>query len=73
MWLLIREKDFYLRMLLHVVKGAQGYSDLRTVGAHQHPTFRAACEALGLLGDDKEWFHAMADASHWALPHQLRQ
>ena len=43
---------FYLRMLLHVVKGAQHYSDLRTIGGHRHPTFRAACEALGLLGDD---------------------
>ncbi|KAG2544672.1 hypothetical protein PVAP13_9KG177801 [Panicum virgatum] len=64
---------FYLRMLLHIVKGAQSYSDLRTVASHKHPTFRAACEALGLLGDDQEWFHAMADAAHWALPYQLRQ
>ena len=64
---------FYLRMLLHIVKGAQSYSDLRTVAGHKHPTFRAACEALGLLGDDQEWFHAMADAAHWALPYQLRQ
>uniref|UniRef100_A0A0A8ZWF2 ATP-dependent DNA helicase n=1 Tax=Arundo donax TaxID=35708 RepID=A0A0A8ZWF2_ARUDO len=60
-------------MLLHVVKGARCFSDLRTVAGHQHPTFRAACDALGLVGDDREWFHAMADAAHWALPYQLRQ
>ncbi|XP_066361348.1 uncharacterized protein [Miscanthus floridulus] len=64
---------FYLRMLFHVVKGAQHYSDLRTIGGHRHPTFRAACEALGLLGDDQECINAMADVSHWALPYQLRQ
>ncbi|KAL6620651.1 hypothetical protein ACP70R_035790 [Stipagrostis hirtigluma subsp. patula] len=64
---------FYLRMLLHIVKGARNYSDLRTIAGHRYPTFQAACEALGLLGDDREWSHAMADAAHWALPHQLRQ
>lgn len=64
---------FYLRMLLHIVKGAQCYSDLRNIGGHQYPTFQAACEALGLLGDDREWSQAMTDAAHWALPFQLRQ
>lgn len=64
---------FYLRMLLHIVKGAQCYSDIRTVDGYQHPTFRAACDALGLLGDDKEWFCALADAAQWAFPYQLRQ
>jgi hypothetical protein len=56
-------------MLLHIVKGAHCYSDLRNVAGHQYPT----CEALGLLGDDREWSHAMTDAAHWALPYQLRQ
>lgn len=64
---------FYLRMLLHIVKGAQFYHDLRTVAGQQYPTFRAACEALGLLGDNREWSYAMSDAASWALPYQLRQ
>jgi hypothetical protein len=64
---------FYLRMLMHIVKGARCYSDLRNVAGQQYPTLQAACEALGLLGDDREWSHAMTDVAHWALPYQLRQ
>lgn len=46
---------YYLRMLLNVVKGATSFEDIRTVNGVLHPTFRSACTALGLLGDDKEW------------------
>ena len=42
---------FYLRILLHVIKGAQSFSGVRTIGDIQYPTFQSACEALGLLGD----------------------
>jgi hypothetical protein len=64
---------FYLRLLLHIVKGSRCYSEIRTIAGQQHPTFHAACDALDLLGDDQEWFHAMTDAAHWAFPYQLRQ
>jgi hypothetical protein len=64
---------YYLRMLLHIVKGAKSYSDLRTIEGHVYPTFQSACQALGLLGDDREWSFAMTDATHWALPYQLRE
>ena len=55
------------------MKGVQCYSDLRNIAGHQYPTFHAACEALGLLGDDRKWSHAMTDVAHWAFPYQLRQ
>lgn len=64
---------YYLHMLLHIVKGTKSYSDLRTIEGHTYPTFQAACQALGLLGDDHEWSYAITDAAHWALPHQLRE
>jgi hypothetical protein len=64
---------YYLRLLLHIVKGAQSFTEIRTIGNKEYPTFRAACEALGLLGDDQEWSHAMTDAAQWATPSQLRQ
>ena len=54
-------------MLLHVRKGPTSFTDIRTISRQAYPTFRAACEALGLLGDDRE------DAAQWALPFQLRQ
>jgi hypothetical protein len=63
---------YYLRLLLHIVKGAKSYAEIRTIGNREYPTFRAACEALGLLGDDQEWSHALADAAQWATPSQLR-
>ncbi|WVZ95295.1 hypothetical protein U9M48_041079 [Paspalum notatum var. saurae] len=64
---------YYLRMLLHISKGAKSYSALRTIEGHTYPTFQAACQALGLLGDDREWSYAISDAAHWALPYQLRE
>ncbi|KAJ1260553.1 hypothetical protein BS78_10G241500 [Paspalum vaginatum] len=60
-------------MLLHIVKCARSFSDIRTVVGQQHPPFREACEALGLLGDDQEWSHALNDAAQWASSYQLRQ
>ncbi|XP_076923640.1 uncharacterized protein LOC143585838 [Bidens hawaiensis] len=35
-------------------------------------TFRAACEKLGLLGDDVEWSAAFEEASTWAKTAELR-
>ncbi|XP_076957793.1 uncharacterized protein LOC143633361 [Bidens hawaiensis] len=35
-------------------------------------TFRATCEALGLLGDDKEWSSAIDEVSCWASASELR-
>ena len=64
---------YYLRMLLHIVKGATSFSEIRTITGHEYPTFRSACEALGLLGDDQEWSLALNDAAQWASPYQLRQ
>jgi hypothetical protein len=64
---------YYLCMLLHIVKGAKSFSDIRTVGGHEHPTFREACQALGLPGDDQEWSNAMTDSAQWGSPYQLRQ
>nr|CAE76063.1 B1340F09.1 [Oryza sativa Japonica Group] len=64
---------YYLRMLLHIVRGPRSFAEIRTVSSVEYPTFRAACEALGLLGDDQEWSNAIKDAAQWALPFQLRQ
>jgi hypothetical protein len=60
-------------MLLHIIKGAKSYSNLRTIEGQLYPTFQDACQALGLLGDDREWSYAITNASHWALSHQLRE
>ncbi|XP_024319294.1 uncharacterized protein LOC100839430 [Brachypodium distachyon] len=64
---------FYLRMLLYVVKGSKSFSEIRTIGNHECPTYRAACESLRLLGDDQEWSRALTDAAQWATVPQLLQ
>ncbi|XP_076927004.1 uncharacterized protein LOC143590390 [Bidens hawaiensis] len=63
---------FYLRMLLGYQKGCHSYTCIRTVNGEIYPTFRAACEALGLLGDDREWSSAIDEASRWASASELR-
>jgi hypothetical protein len=60
-------------MLLHIVKGAKSFSEIRIVAGHEYPTFRLACQSLGLLGDDQEWSHTLSDAAQWATSYQLRQ
>ena len=46
---------YFLRLLLNTVRGPTSFKDLRTIDGQVHPTFKAACVALGLLQDDEEW------------------
>ncbi|GJS83717.1 hypothetical protein Tco_0750258 [Tanacetum coccineum] len=45
---------FYQRMLLCHQKGYKSFPCIRTVNDVMYPTCRAACEALGLLENDRE-------------------
>lgn len=63
---------FYLWLLLCHQKGCTSFEDLRTVSGYVHPTYRSACNALGIIGDDIEWLATFNDASTWATPFQLR-
>ncbi|GJY72869.1 hypothetical protein Tco_0477300 [Tanacetum coccineum] len=58
-------------ILLNVVRGATSFEKLMIVNKKVYATFKAACFAYGLLNDDKEWTHAIAKASFWALGPQL--
>src|SRR5271156_5955857 len=57
---------FYLRLLLTAVRGPTSFEHLRTVAGTLHPTFQAACVALGLLDDDREWIDCLTEASVFA-------
>ncbi|XP_071739258.1 uncharacterized protein [Rutidosis leptorrhynchoides] len=63
---------FYLRMLLCHQKGSTSFEDLMTVNNSIRSTYREACLAMGLLGDDKEWFTTMEEAAATATSAQLR-
>ncbi|XP_047258123.1 uncharacterized protein LOC124890305 [Capsicum annuum] len=55
-------EQYYLRLLLNVIKGPTSYEDLRKINGHDYNTFRDACYALGLLDDDREYVDAIVEA-----------
>ena len=54
---------FFLRLLLHTVKGPTSFEDLRTVNSQVCATYRDACELRGLLEDDAHWDATMLEAA----------
>ncbi|XP_071689066.1 uncharacterized protein [Rutidosis leptorrhynchoides] len=62
---------FFLRMLLYHQKGCTSFVDIRTVNQVEYQTYRSACVAAGLLGDDKEWTIVLEEASASATASQL--
>ena len=63
---------FHLRLLLLHVPGATSFTDLLTVDGEVCGTFRDACIRRHLLTDDGEYNEAMAEASCFQMPRQLR-
>ncbi|XP_074324093.1 uncharacterized protein LOC141661011 [Apium graveolens] len=66
-------ETFYLRMILMHIKGATSFKDLVTVNGIVYNTYKEACDALGLLKDDKQWDVAMTENFNHAMLFQLRQ
>ncbi|XP_070049601.1 uncharacterized protein [Nicotiana tomentosiformis] len=66
-------EQYYLRLLLNVIKGPKSYEELRKINGCDHKTFRDACYALGLLDDDKEYVDAIIEASNWGMTSYLTQ
>lgn len=64
---------FYLRLLLTKVRGPTCFADIQTVDGRVYDTFRAACDAMGLLDDDQEFINAIAEAANWATGIALRK
>ncbi|XP_055910686.1 uncharacterized protein LOC129945050 [Eupeodes corollae] len=63
---------FFLRILLHNVRGPVSFEMIRTVNGEIQPTYQAACKKLGLLEDDEHWKYALVDASATQSPRQIR-
>ncbi|CAA0837474.1 Unknown protein, partial [Striga hermonthica] len=65
--------NFYLRCLVNVIRGATCHEDYMKVDNVQYSSYRDACHALGLLGDDREYVDGISEASHWASADSLRR
>ena len=63
---------FFLRLLLHNVRGPRSYEQLRTVDGRVCATMREACSELGLLEDGAHWVRAMQEATVTRFPGGLR-
>jgi hypothetical protein len=58
-------QKFYLRLLLNYVKGPQSFNEIKTVDNVRYDSFKEACFASGMMDGDKEFIHAIKEASHW--------
>ncbi|XP_063924468.1 uncharacterized protein LOC135138427 [Zophobas morio] len=63
---------YYLRMLLHVVKGPTSFQAIKTIDGQECETYREACFKLGLLENDQHWDNTLAEASETPHAHQIR-
>ena len=63
---------YFLRMLLNHVTGATCYQDIKTFNNIIHDTFKEACIARGILGDDNEWHLCLQEAAEIQTGVELR-
>ncbi|XP_057453914.1 uncharacterized protein LOC130745569 [Lotus japonicus] len=66
-------ENYYMRVLLNRQKGCDSFKSIRTVKGVVYPTFCDACEAMGLLEDDRQYVDAISIASELGSGSQLRK
>ena len=54
---------YFLRLLLHVIRGPCSFEDLKTIDSHTCETYREACQQRGLLEDDKHHDEALKETA----------
>jgi len=69
---------YYLRRLLHYVKGARSFDQLLCYNGEDFQseaceTLQAVCARMGLLQDDREWEACLKEAAHYQAPQRLRR
>jgi len=60
-------------MLLHHVRGPTLFKNLKIVNSVEYPTFQRACQALGLLEDEKHWDDTLTEAALFHSASHLRE
>ncbi|KIH46247.1 hypothetical protein ANCDUO_23703 [Ancylostoma duodenale] len=66
------DKCYFLRFLLHTVRGPISFTDLKTINGEVCETYREACQRLGSLENDQHWDRTLLKACATCFPSQLR-
>ena len=66
-------EKYCLRLLLHHVRGATSFDDMKTVDGVTYTSFKEACIVRKLLADDREWNCALTEATYKAMPASIRK
>ncbi|XP_021721222.1 uncharacterized protein LOC110688767 [Chenopodium quinoa] len=64
---------YFLRLLLHNVKGPKSFEALRTVNGHLCNTFQQAALKLGLLEEDDSVDRCLQEGCSIQMPHAIRK
>jgi len=64
---------YYLRLLLHEVRGPTCFNDLKIVSGVVHPSYQSACQALRLLEYDTHWYRSLEETTIFDSPQKIRQ
>ena len=64
---------YYLRLLLHHIKGPASFEHVRTVNGIVHENFWSTCVAYGLLASDSNYISTLTEAAGLRVPSSPRQ
>ena len=70
----VNSKDrerFYFRFLLTHLKGAQSFTELRTIENIVYPSYFETAEAQELVSNDEEWGKCLSEDTQNEFPHAV--
>ena len=64
-------RDVLFEILINKVRGPKDWNDFKKFENVTYATYKDACQARGLLEDDKEYIDGLLEASYWCMGNYL--